>query len=263
VGDIPRRDPISSLKAFSKLRRESLLKRVRGAIFVLNRFEKAHLESLGVEASVRIRTMAVDFNDLKPPSVEERSKLRRLWGLSEDSIVLISYVGVFGEEFSSLKGAHLITRLWKDLRRYLGKIVLVVTGVGKQMVEVFNKLDIKAYTLLPYIRFIELLKLSDVYFLMATPDYYGGAGVAVMEALALGKPVVSPTFSDYPELVKALGIDVPYVDSEESYRVFLESLIHIVENLDNYESFYIRDVARKYFSWESFVEEFIDMVKRL
>jgi hypothetical protein len=97
VGDIPRRDPISSLKAFSKLRRESLLKRVRGAIFVLNRFEKAYLESLGVEASVRIRTMAVDFNDLKPPSVEERSRLRRLWGLSEDSIVLISYVGVFGE----------------------------------------------------------------------------------------------------------------------------------------------------------------------
>ena len=260
--DILSIDPVNSLKSFSKFRRESILKKVRGAIFVLNRYEKNYLESLGVDAFIRIRTMAVDFNDLKPPSIDERNELRRSWGLSEDSIVLLSYVGVFGEEFSHMKGAHLIVRLWRDLRRYSNKIILVITGVGENIAEVYNKLGVKAYTLLSHNKFIELIKVSDIYFLMATPDYYGGAGVAIMEALALGKPVVSPTLNEYPELIKTLGINVPYIASEKDYRTFLDSLIQIIENLDNYDGLYVRDLARKYFSWESFVKDFIDTVKR-
>ncbi|ADN49867.1 glycosyl transferase group 1 [Vulcanisaeta distributa DSM 14429] len=261
-----RPDLISDVKELSKIRRETLLKRVKGAIFVINRVEKEYLESLGVDAEVMVRTMAVDFNELKPPSMEEKRKLRIKYGIPEDAVVLTTYTGVFGEEFSTLKGTHLIARLWKDLRRVLNiRLMLMVTGLGEAWVKAFRELGIVAYGFLPHKTFIELLKASDAYFLMATPGYYGGIGVAVMEALALGKPVVSPTLTDYPELreVKYLGAVTEYVSNEDDYYEFLKALTYIVENINNYKSELIRSLAYRHYSWESFIKNFIQVINKL
>ncbi len=259
-------DPVRSLKSALKMEREALLKKVKGVFFVLHKVEKAYLESLGVDAEVRVRTMGVDFNELKPPDTTERDALKEKWGLPSDSVVLRTYVGVFGEELSPIKGAHLIARLWRDLRSQAsnpGRLRLVVTGVGKRYAELLGKLGIMAYTRLPRESYLELLKLTDVYFLAPTAGYYGGVGVAVMEALALGNPVVTPTVNEYPEVVRVLGIRVPYVRSGEDYKAYLASLVYVVDNIDSFKQSRIREVARKYFSWESFVEDFGNALRKL
>jgi glycosyltransferase involved in cell wall biosynthesis len=86
-----------------------------------------------------------------------------------------------------------------------------------------------------------------------------------MEALAMGIPVVSPTLRDFPEKdrVKDLGMVTKYVDDERSLRGFIDALTYVIENRSQYKPWAIRELARKYYSWESFVNEFNNALKNL
>jgi glycosyltransferase involved in cell wall biosynthesis len=106
--------------------------------------------------------------------------------------------------------------------------------------------------------FINVVRCSDLYFLPATSAYYfGGVGVSIMEALAAGLPVVSPTLVHFPEKtnVKHIGILTPWLDSERDLKKFVELLVYAVESIDQFKPLEIREVARKYYSWESFVND--------
>jgi len=71
---------------------------------------------------------------------------------------------------------------------------MILCHVSLYRAEAPRRLSIEVYLFLSHNEYINLPQLSDIFFLPATPRYYyGGPGVAVMEALALGKPVVSPT----------------------------------------------------------------------
>ncbi|MCX8205360.1 MAG: glycosyltransferase [Candidatus Nezhaarchaeota archaeon] len=262
-------NPLGAIKELSKAKRERLLKRVRGAIFVLNKAEKAYLEDvLDVKAMVKIRTMAVDFNELKIPSDDEKMRLRRRSQLPEDAVIVCSYVGVFKEEVGTMKGAHLIAKIWKGLHRRVERpMAMVVTGLPTYWVKELRSLGIKAYSLLPHHKnFLEIIAASDIYFLPATSSYYyGGPGVAIMEALAMGKPAVSPSLIHFPEKdrVKHLGIATPFVDDEGGLKTFIESLSYTVENLSSFKARDIRNLAYKYYSWEGFVRDFEEALRSL
>jgi len=269
-GSAPPRLKFSSsfglVKDLSKIRRERLLNKVRGAIFVLNEAEKEYLEDcLAVEATVKVRTMAIDFNRLKPVSDEERMELKRSLKLPEDAVVLCTYVGVFREEFSTVKGAHLIAKIWKHVRSEVNeRSAMIVTGLGENVVNDMRRLGIKAYSFLPPEEYLRLVKASDVYFLPATSAYYyGGIGVAIMEALALGKPVVSPTLIHLPEreCIKHVGFLTPFVDDERALKIFVEGLEYVMRNLSSFKAERIRQIAYKYYSWQSFVSDFRGALK--
>ena len=263
------KNPLSFAKEFSKWRRDNYLRKVRGVFFVLHNREKYYLEKiLNVDAKVVIRTMAVEFDELKPLNEGERANVRRGIGISEDAIMLITYVGVFGEEVGGIKGAQYLLRIWRELRlRFGGKIMMVVTGIGEPYITALRKAGVIAYKLLPRKDYLKLVAASDIYFLPATSGYlYGGSGaVAIMETMAMGIPIVSPTLRDFPEQdrVKDLGIMTRYVDNEETLREFIDALTYAIENRNQYKPWVIRELARKYYSWESFVNEFNIALKNL
>jgi glycosyltransferase involved in cell wall biosynthesis len=261
-------NPLILVKELSKLKRERYLKRVNGFFFVLNKHEKHYLENmLNVNAEVVIRTMAVDFNELKPLSIEEKVSIRRNIGIDEDAIVLITYVGVFGEEFSGMKGAQYLFKIWRELRsRFKDRVVVIVTGVGEPYLSLLRNAGVLAYKILPHRDYVKLVAASDVYFLPATSSYsYGGIGVAVMEALAMGIPVVSPTLREFPEPehVKDIGMTTRYVNDENALKGFIDALVYVVECRSHYRPWVIRELGRKYYSWESFVRDFNNAVKKL
>jgi len=262
------RNPLGLIKEFSKWRRDYYLRKVRGVFFVLNEREKHYLKNiLSVDAKVIVRTMAVDFNELKTLSEEERISVRKSIGIGEDAIALITYVGVFGEEFGGIKGTQYLFRILRELRlRFGDKVVMIVTGVSEPHATTLRRIGAITYRLLPHRDYVKLVAASDVYFPPATSGYsYGGIGIAIMEALAMGIPVVSPTLRDFPEKdhVKDLGVMTWYVDDEEALREFIDALIHVIENRGQYKPWAIRELARKYYSWESFVNEFNNAVKNL
>ncbi len=258
-------NPLNMIKEASKAKREKLLKKVRGAIFVLNKNEKEYLEKLGVEASVKIRTMAVDFNEIKLVSEEKKKELREKLGIPEDAVVLCSYVGVFKEEFSMIKGTHLIAKIWSELSsKVKSRLEMIVTGLGTHWVKELRGLGIRTYPFLHPHQYLSMVIASDIYFVPATSSYYyGGPGVAIMEALALGKPVVSPTLIHFPEKdkVKHIGAITPFVDNENALRTFVECLVYVIENISSFKAEQIRQIAYKYYSWESFVKDFEEAVR--
>jgi len=261
-------DPLSMVKALSMLRRDLYLRRIKGFFFVLNKYEAYYLkEILNVDAEVRVRTMAVDFNELKPLSEDEKIGIKKSLGLKGDDVLLCTYVGVFGEEFSSMKGAQHLFRIWHCLRTRFGKKVkIVVTGVGEPYLSALRRLSVIAYRLLPHRDYVRTLAASDVYFLPATSSYlYGGISVTIMEAMALGVPIISPTLREFPEpsRVKDLGVATRWVDDEGSLREFIDALIYVVENRDYYKPWVIRELGSRYYSWEGFVDEFNGAVERL
>jgi glycosyltransferase involved in cell wall biosynthesis len=262
------REPLSFIKEISKWRRDEYLRRVKGFFFVLNRYEKHYLENiLNVDAKVIVRIMAVDFNELKPISVEERINIRRNFGVDDDAIMLITYVGVFGEEFSGIKGAQYLLKIWRELRlRFGDKVRMVVTGIGEPYLSFLREAGVLAYKLLPHSDYVKLVAASDIYFLPATSGYsYGGIGVAVMEAMAMGIPIVSPKLKDFPELdrVGDIGVMTRYIDDESALKEFIDALTYVIENREQYKPWVIRDLGRKYYSWESFVNDFNNAVRKL
>jgi glycosyltransferase involved in cell wall biosynthesis len=54
-----------------------------------------------------------------------------------------------------------------------------------------------------------------------------------------------------------------YVDDEEALREFIGALTYVIENRGQYKPWVIRELARKYYSWESFVNEFNNALKNL
>ena len=260
---------LNTIKELNKRRRDSYLRRVKGFFFVLNKYEEHYLnEVLNVDAKVIVRTMAVDFNKFKPLNCEEKANIRESIGLRNDEGILITYVGVFGEEFSHMKGAHYLLKIWRELKlRLRGKVKMIVSGVGEPYLSVLRRAGVIAYKLLSHREYVRLVSASDIYFLPATSSYlYGGGGsVAVMEAMALGIPIVSPTLREFPDpnRVKDIGVVVRWVDDESSLREFIDALIYTIENRDYYKPWVIRELGRKYYSWESFVSDFTNAVRRL
>ncbi|WP_222830664.1 glycosyltransferase family 4 protein [Desulfurococcus mucosus] len=261
--------PFSVAKELSKIKREGLLRKIHGVFFVVNIREKKYLEEvLGVEARVLFRTMAVDFEKLRPPAWEEVQRFREALGIPLDAVVLVSYVGIFREEASFLKGLHYIPVIWKMLRKeYGGRIVIVLTGVSGRWRDMLREMGIRVYGFLPHQEFLRFLSTSDIYFFPATGGYYGGPGVAVMEAMALGKPVVSPTFLEMPrEAIPRTGAVVtPFVGNAKDLNVFIKRLKYVVDNVEVFRArtSMIREEAHRVFSWESFVRDFTDAARGL
>jgi len=260
-------NPLSVMKELSKSKREKLLKRIQGAVFVLNVGEKEHLEKMGVKALIKVREMAVDFNKLRLVSQDEKRVLRRKLGIPEEAVVLCSYVGIFREDFSTIKGAHLVSRIWKHLNsKYKKSAVMIVTGLGMNWAEKLRNAGLRTYGFLPHDEYLDLLRAADIYVVPATSAYRpGGIGVSVMEALALGTPVISPTLANFPEIekVERIGAITPFVDGEMALKLFLENLACVVETASSFRAEDMRQLVHKYYSWESFLKDFSEISKRV
>jgi len=84
--------------------------------------------------------------------------------------------------------------------RLRSKVRMIVTGVGEPCLSVLKRAGVIAHKLLPHREYVKLAAASDIYFLPATSSYsYGDIGIAVMEAMALGIPIVSLTLREFPD----------------------------------------------------------------
>lgn len=233
-----------------------LMKKVRGVIFTLSRTEKNYLENLGLDAKVIVRPMAVDFEELAPAGEEERGLLRKKWKLPADDIVLYTYGG------GRIKGYQNLPYVWKTIKEKFTKVSLVATGIPyEKAAGALVGHGIRAYTYnsLTHADILEILKASDLAFLPAPTQLSNlGIQVIIMEAMALGKPVVSPTLVHIPDSreIGNLGVMTKFVDDRASLNSFLRSLESAIENLDHFKGRNIRSVAYRYYSWDSFAKDF-------
>ena len=186
--------------AWSYVRRVSRLVR---ATLVASDFVAADLEREGVTNTLRV-PLGVDLVRFNPGRRERRAETRRALGLSEAPLAV--YCGRFARE----KHLDVLIRAWPAVERATGaRLALVGDGPSAAWFRALPGAD--RLTWLPFERdrdrLADLLAAADLYVAPGPAETFG---LAALEALASGTPVLSVDSGGVPELVRRSGAGALY-----------------------------------------------------
>lgn len=250
-----------------RLRWEKRLSRLGAVFFVLNMIEKRYLELLGVPRDkVFLRTMGIETEILRSYASLSREVVRRELGLPVNKHIVVSYAGGIGQA-CIVKGAMYLPSIYRYMASELGeKLLFIIIDPGpciRSEKLSGTKSAILVSDRVPRNKFLKIIRAADLYVLPATRQFYGGVGVAVLEALYLGVPVVSPTLREAPPLYPYIaGLVPPYISSHYDVVVFAEKALEALHRTNlNYKA--IRSTIEEHYSWRAFARDFGLVVNKL
>lgn len=192
--------------AWSYVRRVSRLVR---ATLVASDFVAADLEREGVVNAVRV-PLGVDLARFTPGRRDRRAQTRRALGLSDAPLAV--YCGRFARE----KHLDVLIRAWPAVERKTGAWLALV-GDGPSAAWVRSLPGADRVTWLPFERdrdrLADLLAAADLYVAPGPAETFG---LAALEALASGTPVLSVDSGGVPELVRRSGAGDVYAVGDEA-----------------------------------------------
>jgi glycosyltransferase involved in cell wall biosynthesis len=198
------------------------------------------------KASPTIRFMlwstGVNFDHMKQIT---RTEARKQLGWDENKKYIL-YVG----KLYKFKQADEMIRAWQEIKKNRPDVELVIIGnTPNDPWEEFYQMAVDSGAMvLGRVLNSELYKYysaADVYVLYALrDDYFGGTGIATLESMACGTPVVSYALRNYVgDNLHEIG-EAP--DTLEGYK---EAIIKVIDNPQNYWN--IRESVFKYYSYEA------------
>jgi len=173
--------------------------------------------------------------------VISKSEARKKLGWDENKKYII-YVGMLYDG----KQADSMIRMWLEMKKDMPELELVVIGNSKD--DEFNDMAVKSgVTLLGRILNIHLYlyyAASDLYVLLSLrDDYFGGIGIAPLECLACGTPVVANSLMSYiGDNLHELG------EAPSSIEEYKSAIKKVIANPSRYKN--TRESVEKYYSWD-------------
>ena len=219
--------------------------------FVLTKDEKEYISNLVGADKVEIQTMGVDFGRFKPM---DQVKARKMLHLPSDKKIMI-YVGVLGKS----KGADVVLEVFQTLKRKYDVDLILIGNTSAD--PLYNRAKATGAKVLGKIS-EEMLNsyysAADVYVFPYPPssNIWGGIGVAPVESLACGTPIVSTTLKHFPLGEWNLVGEMPKNNSD-----IVNCIIKIFENPNKYER--CRDIAKKCYDWGNIVRNTIEVYDEL
>jgi glycosyltransferase involved in cell wall biosynthesis len=220
------------------------------------------VEALGIpEQRVTVIERGRDPSRLGEPGLERRLRVRRKLGLSPDEPVAVT---VGRQEYQ--KGHRYLLEAMAELSRRRTKLRLLLVGRAGNLSSQLQS-QAKAYGLADRVRFLghredvpDLLAAADLF---VFPSLYEGLGGAVIEAMALGLPIVA---SDIPVMREVLEVDrnallVP----SASPRALADALEDLLDHPAKARSFGARGRAifAERFTLDRGVERMTELYERL
>jgi len=146
------------------------------------------------------------------------------------------------------KGVDLLPDIINGLRRLGYRVCMTVIGeiLDNELAEKLRKSGIILTGYLTHEETLRVIASSDLYILPARKKrYYGGITVAVIEAMALNVPVVSPTLEHVPDesVIKYLGVKTEWV-TRNNLDKFIDAIAHALDNIDMFRP---RDYSRRFY----------------
>lgn len=202
------------------------------AIFVQSLSNKAILLKAGVSASkVSIVPVGIDPEDRQQLSTERVEDVRRAYGFPEGSVIF-TYMGAVRK----IRGIEVLVEAFSDAARRSGKCYLVILarGADEQTCDYlksrFTRLGIEERVhiqggWLSRDEVWERIDASDVVtlpFVLVPSD----VPIAILEALARGKPVIGSRVDGIPELIEGRGIAVESMNEKQ----LADSIVQLSEN---------------------------------
>ncbi|WP_083756370.1 glycosyltransferase [Hyperthermus butylicus] len=190
-------------------------------------------------STVLYQHVGVDYENVNPAKYRAYMHIveEKVWKNCDYRLVLVSKVTRnYG---GYVKGVDLVPHVVSMLRKLGYRACIAVIGeiLDKELaLKLKSTNGIILTDHLPRDEVFKIVASSDLYILPARSNYYyGGIGVAVIEALALNIPVVSPTLEHVPDerVVKYLGVKAKWVDTAGISR-FVRDIVHALDNITQF-----------------------------
>lgn len=193
------------------------------------------------EKKIYFQNIGVDYRVFKP---RNKTRCRKELNLPLNKNIIL-YVGVFNKT----KGVQKIIEAHKKIKEKQKTFLIVIGGSKKDgYYNLCRKnadlvLGRIAHNLLP-----KYFAAADVYCMVCPPDKekYGGLGIASIEALACGTPILNSNLNDAPAKIKdKIGFKV------QSVGELAEKMTFIFTHKDRFKN--LSALSRPFFSWETIV----------
>jgi len=179
--------------------------------------------------------------------------------MNRSEIVDYRYI-LSARRFTFTKGVDILVRAFQLVHEKFPNLRLVLTGDGPEMQrckDLAARCGIKDF--IDFFGFVERSMLMALYKgceLFVLPSRKEGFGIALLEAMAAGKPIVATRVGGVPEVVKE-GENAILVEPE-SPRALAEGIIHLLKNSNLADRFGKRGMEIvKNFTWDKIVRKYI------
>ena len=152
----------------------------------------------------------VDRERFRPRASTEQDFVRKKYGLPE------AY-GLFVGTLEPRKNLHTLIRSWQRVKKMVAPLKLVIAGAGGGSFR-RDLLSKQVEENLEWVGYVEDRDLPALYSgarMFILPSIYEGFGLAALEAMACGAPVIAANSSALPEVVGKAGWLVDPNDEEE------------------------------------------------
>jgi glycosyltransferase involved in cell wall biosynthesis len=243
--------PLTPILAIEQIMMNNALK-FADYFFVLTERERQALLKLVKPEKVTAQGMGVDFNLFQPIAKTEARKRLNLLGSADLKILL--YVG----KLQKYKGCEIVIDIYKELRNKYNIRLLLVGGSEDDALYVYAKTNgaiifpRQPNELLP-----DFYSAADVTLLPGTKPLndWGGIGIALVESLACGTPVVAGTLKNFPGEIAKIGF------MATTKNEIIDGIEFILKNPEKFEQ--CRDEAKKYFDWQVIAQNTISIYHQL
>ncbi len=218
---------------------ERLTARLADRIIVVSGAAKRFcIKEIGIpQDKIRLIYNGIDV-DMGKSILTDKSAIRTQLSLNNDFI--LGCVGRFNE----VKGHYYLIKAAAEVIKVYGKIKVLLIGsgpLGKYLRAVADKMGISGHIIfLDNRRDIpQVLDSLDLYIL---PSLQEGLSITLLEALAMGKPVIATAVGGNPEVIVdgQSGLLIPPKD----YRALAEAIISLLNNREKAKDLGLRAMER-------------------
>jgi len=233
---------------------QSLLNACDCVTFVSKRLQERVVEVEGLSFS----KTAITYAGVRPGEAteEEVERFRKQYGIDEDAVVLVA-IGLTALPYKA-EGLKLLIRAVRILRETYPNIVLIATREGKYSDEVrafAREEEVEEQVVFtgdvenPFVP----LKMCDLYTHITLGD---GLPLALLEAMAMGKPIVATPIAGIPEAITDGESGLLVAPDAEQVAEKIDLLLQDREYAEQLGRCAKRTVEER-FTWEQAAERFL------
>jgi glycosyltransferase involved in cell wall biosynthesis len=140
----------------------------------------------------------IELDHFEPVPEGEKKALKEAWGIREEAPV----VGIVSKLWEG-KGHTVLIHAFEGLKREIPEAVLVIAGEGylrDKLSDLVDRLGLKGSVLFTGFQ-MDVRRIIATFDVAVLPSFFEGMGRVLLEAMAMGKPVVASSVGGIPDLV--------------------------------------------------------------
>ncbi len=251
-------EPTEKLHFLGKIFFQTIINKCEYTTFVSKELQRKNESILGLKFTRPLITYA-GVNPPNEVSTKDIQEFYEKYGIKNNALILLA-TGLTALSYKA-EGAKLLIKAVHRLKNKYPNILLILTREGNysnQLKELVEKEKLQNNVLFtgtvdnPHIP----LAICEIY--THTPLGEGGVSLAILEAMAMGKPIIATSVGGIPEAIKD-GVNGILVESDENK--IAEQIDYLITNKEIAQK--LGEEAKKSaierFTWKKTADKYIDL----